>query len=166
MSDTYDNILKLRAIRSYQDTQISEEDRDKILQAARWTGSSKNTQRWSFVVVTDPEQKERLAGCGDFTTPMRNAPLAIALVQEPDGYEFDIGRVAQNIMLAAAAIGVASCPITLHRDAAAAQVLGLPEGARARYAISLGYPGDDAAPARFGGRKEMGSLVHRERYGS
>ena len=165
MSDTYDSIMGLRAIRSYTADQISDEHLHQILEAARWTGSSKNTQRWSFVVVRDPGQKDRLADCGDFTTPIRNAPMVIAIVMEPDGYEFDIGRAAQNIMLAADAIGVATCPITLHRDKDAAAVLGLGPGAQARYAVSLGYPSSDAAPAKFGGRKSADNVVHWDRYG-
>ena len=77
---------------------------DAILEAARWTGSSKNLQNWSFVVIDDPEVKSRFADCGRYTVPIRNAPAAIAIIEEPGGYEFDSGRVAQNIMLAAAAI--------------------------------------------------------------
>ncbi|MEX0795527.1 MAG: nitroreductase [Acidimicrobiia bacterium] len=159
MSDTYDFILKLRAIRQYTDEPVSKEDLEKILEAARWTGSSKNTQKWAFLVYTDREQLDRLAECGSFTDPIRNATAAIVLVQEPEGYEFDIGRVAQNIMLAAKAIGVASCPITLHKQDVVSSVVDLEEGQVARYAISLGYPADDAAPARFGGRKDSERLV-------
>ncbi|MDK1018496.1 MAG: nitroreductase family protein, partial [Actinomycetota bacterium] len=133
-------------------------------EAARWTGSSKNRQDWSFLVVDDPEQKDRLCEAGDFTDPIRNAPAVICLIQEPDGYEFDIGRLAQNIMLAADAIGLASCPITLHRDDVAAKVLGLPDGRRCRYAIAVGYPASGSGPAKFGGRKPLGDLVHRNSY--
>ena len=165
MSDTYDDILRLRAIRDYRPDPMSEEDLHRILRAARATGSSKNRQNWSFIVVRDPDQIEALAATGSFTGPVRNAPLTIALVQEEAGYEFDTGRVAQNIMLAAAAIGVASCPITLHRDADAAEVLGLPEGRRCRYAIAMGYPAEGAGPRRMGGRKPLDDLVHHERYG-
>jgi nitroreductase len=68
-------------------------------------------------------------------------------------------------MLAADAIGVASCPITLHREEDAAVVLGLPDGARCRYAIAIGYPDDDARPRRFGGRKPLGEVSHRNRHG-
>ncbi len=161
---TYERILKLRAIRDYQDRTLSDEDLNRILEAARWTGSAKNLQNWSFVVVSDPAQKNRLAAAGDFTVPMLNAPVAIAIVEEPDGYEFDSGRVAQNIMLAADAIGVASCPITLHREELAGDVLGLPEGRRCRYAISLGYPAPGAEARRFGGRKPMDDVVHFNRY--
>jgi nitroreductase len=159
MSDTYDFILKLRAIRQYTDEPVSKEDIEKILEAARWTGSSKNTQSWAFLVVTDRAHLDRLAECGSFTDPIRNATAAIVLVQEPQGYEFDIGRAAQNIMLAAKAIGVASCPITLHKQDVVNSFLDLEEGQVARYAVSLGYPAEDAAPARFGGRKDSERLV-------
>jgi nitroreductase len=138
---------------------------DQLIEAARWTGSSKNSQNWSFIVIDDPQQQEALAAAGDFTDPVRAAPLTIALVQEPAGYEFDTGRLAQNIMLAADALGLASCPITLHRDDMAAAVLGLPEGRRCRYAIAVGYPAESAAPKNFGGRKPVEELLHRNRYG-
>jgi nitroreductase len=159
MSDTYDFILKLRAIRQYTDKPVSKEELEKILEAARWTGSSKNTQNWAFLVFSDRAQLDRLAECGSFTDPIRNATAAIVLVQEPQGYEFDIGRAAQNIMLAAKAIGVASCPITLHKQDVVNSVIDLEEGQVARYAVSLGYPAEDAAPARFGGRKDSERLV-------
>lgn len=162
--DIYDFILGLRAIRSYQDRDLAADDLDAILEAARWTGSSKNRQSWSFVVVTGKDRLEELAACGDFTDPVRNSAATVVIVQEPDGYEFDSGRAAQNMMLAAKAIGVASCPITLHRDTDARAVLGIPEDRMARYAVALGYPGEDAAPRRFGGRKALDEVVHPNRY--
>ncbi len=159
MTDTYEFILKLRAIRQYTDEPVSREDLERIIEAARWTGSSKNTQNWSFLVFTDRAQLDQLARGGSFTDPIHNATAAIVLVQESNGYEFDIGRAAQNIMLAAKAIGVASCPITLHKPEAIADLLNLEHGQTARYAVALGYPSTDAAPARFGGRKETDRLV-------
>lgn len=164
-STMYSRILALRALRAYADRPVDPDDLARVIEAARWTGSSKNRQNWSFIVVDDPEQKAALATAGDFTDPVRNAPMAIALVQEPEGYEFDTGRLAQNIMLAADALGMATCPITLHRDEVAAEVLGLPKGRRCRYAVTLGYPADSAAPGKMGGRKPVGDLLHRNRYG-
>lgn len=165
-SSHYGAIVGLRAIRDYADRQLTDDDLSGILEAARWTGSSKNRQNWSWIVVQDPRQQARIAECGDFTVPVHNAPTTLCLVQEPEGYEFDTGRLAQNVMLAAAAIGVASCPITLHREHMAHDVLGLPEGARCRYAVTLGYPAPDAGPRRFGGRKPLEEMTHRDRYGS
>lgn len=165
MSETYRRILGLRAIRHYQDRPLEPEDLDRVLEAARWTGSSKNRQNWAVVVIRDRDQMARLAACGDFTRPLRAAPVALVLVEEPQTYEFDTGRMAQNIMLAADALGLASCPITLHRDQDAAGVLAVPPGWRCRYAIALGYPAAEARPARFGGRRPIGELVHRESFG-
>ncbi|MDK1019990.1 MAG: nitroreductase family protein [Actinomycetota bacterium] len=164
MNERYQSILSLRAIREFEPRAIREVDLEALLEAARWTGSSKNRQNWSFIVVDDPEQKDRLCDAGDFTDPIRNAPAVICLVREPDGYEFDTGRLAQNIMLAADALGMASCPITLHRDGLAAEVLGLPEGRRCRYAIAIGYPAPSSGPAKFGGRKPIEELIHHNRY--
>ena len=164
MTDTYDAILGLRAIRSFEPRAVDPHDLDRVLEAARWTGSSKNRQNWSLVLVDDLDRKAAVAAAGDFTTPIDAAPMVICLVEEPGGYEFDTGRLAQNIMLAADALGLASCPITLHRDADAADALGLPEDRRCRYAIAIGYPAPGAGPRRFGGRKPVGELVHRNRY--
>lgn len=164
---TYRRILKLRAVRVFDERQLSDGDLAAILEAARWTGSSKNSQNWKFIVIREPEQKERLAATGSFMTPVRNAPCVIALADLSDQYEFDIGRVAQNIMLAADAVGVASCPVTLHDAAAAAEVLGLPDGVRARYAVALGYPtGEPPAKRKYGagGRKPIDEVVSFERF--
>ncbi len=165
MNPTYQSILSLRAIRVFEDRPVSGEDLDAVLEAARWTGSSKNTQNWAFIVVDDADQKEALCAAGDFMNPVRNAPVAICLVETPDGYEFDTGRLAQNIMLAADSLGLATCPVTLHRDEVAASVLELPPGHRCRYAVALGYRAPDATPAKFGGRKPKSEVVHHNTFG-
>lgn len=162
--EAYRNVLRLRVVREFQERPISDPHLHAILEAGRWTGSSKNRQAWSIVVITDPDQKSRIAECGDFTEPIRRAPLAIALVKETEGNDFDIGRLAQNLMLAANPLGVASCPITFHRSTDAAHVLGLPEGAGCRYGIALGYPGEGGQPARFGGRKPLDEFAHWNSY--
>lgn len=164
MADTYDFIIGLRAIRDYEPDPLSNEDLGAILEAGRWTGSSKNRQSWSFIAVTDPERLQGLAEHGDFTQPVRDSAATIVLVQEPGGNMFDIGRAAQNMMLAAGAIGVASCPITLHREKDTAAFLGVPDGAVARYAIALGYPADEAKPRRLGGRKPAADVVKLDTY--
>jgi nitroreductase len=158
MANPHDFIIKLRAIRDYKAEPLSNEDLGAILEAARWTGSSKNRQSWSFIAVTDPERLDGLAEHGDFTQPIRDSAATIVLVKEPGGNMFDIGRAAQNVMLAANAIGVASCPITLHREKDAAEFLGIADGV-ARYAVALGYPAEDARPRQYGGRKSAAQVV-------
>jgi nitroreductase len=163
MTDSYDLIVKLRAVREFKPDPLSDEDLAAILEAARWTGSSKNNQDWSFIVVTG-DRLRGLAEHGDYTDPIRASVATIVLVKEEGGNLFDIGRVAQNIMLAAKAIGVASCPITLHRSGQAREFLGAPEGTETRYAVALGYPTAGTSPSRFGGRKPAETVVRYEHY--
>ena len=169
---TYDDILGLRTVRRYQKRPVSAPDLAAILDAARWTGSAKNLQLWSFIVIDDLEQKARLTEAGSFMTPVVNAPMAIALVRLEGGYDFDTGRVAQNIMLAAAAIGLGTCPVTLHKEDVAREVLGLPDDVFCRYAIAVGYENTEAEKegrqaqraALPVGRKPIDELVQRNRW--
>jgi len=64
MNETYRSILGLRAIRAYQDRPVSQDDLDRVFEAARWTGSAKNLQNWAVINVRDQDQIGRLAECG------------------------------------------------------------------------------------------------------
>lgn len=171
--DGYELVRGLRAVRHFTPAPVSPAHRRAILEAARWTGSSKNRQNWAFVTFDDPEARAELATAGSFTDPIRNATWAVALVRTPGGEDFDIGRVAQNMMLAASALGVASCPVTLHREERARAVLGLDADHHCRYAIAFGYPdrAADVAARRerraqgWGGRKPADEVVFRRRMG-
>jgi hypothetical protein len=74
----------------------------------RGRGGQRDRQRWA--AITDPAQRHQLASCGNHTRPIQAAPLVFALVQEAGGYEFDTGCIAQNIMLIATALGLATWP--------------------------------------------------------
>jgi len=168
-TNPYDAVLGLRVVRRYLPEPVSADDADAILEAGRWTGSAKNRQDWVFLVIDDPEQQARLAECGRFSQPLRDARFLVVPVRLPDGYEFDIGRVSQNMMLAAAARGIGSCPVTLHDEPCSAEVLGLPAGHQARYALCFGYPDLEAeresrAARSMGGRKPLTDLVRKNRF--
>ncbi|GIU92829.1 MAG: nitroreductase [Acidimicrobiia bacterium] len=165
----YEALKRLRVVRHFRPEPVPDEVVEAILDAARWTGSAKNRQDWRFVVITDPDQIARLAECGDFTEPMRRAPLVIAVVGLPGSYEWDLGRVSQTIMLAAAALGVGSVPQTMHRHDCARRVLGVPDDHWCRVVIALGYPDREAeasarAASPFRGRLPLSELVFRDRY--
>ncbi len=80
------------------------------------------------------------------------------------------GRLAQNLMLAAATRGVGSCPVTLHHAEVAREVLGLSEGQSCKYAVALGYPdpaAEEASRAKrraagTSGRKAASDVIKRE----
>lgn len=168
-STTYQDLLTLRVTRHFLSDPVAEADLDAILEAGRWTGSSKNRQGWEFHLITDPERRVALAAAGSFTDPIRNAAAVIALVRTPDGNDFDIGRAAQNLMLAAATRGLGTCPVTLHHQDEARHLLALAEGFECRWVVALGHP-DVAAETEarrqrraqgVGGRKPRDQVVRR-----
>lgn len=169
MPDAYATIKGLRATRHFEARPLDPPDLSAILEAGRWTGSSKNVQGWQLVVFEDAAARQRLATAGSYTDPVRNAAAAIALVRTAVGNDFDIGRLAQNLMLAAAARGVASCPVTLHNTEVARTVLGLGSEEQCRYAIALGYPDREAErvarekrrASGAGGRRPADQVIRR-----
>ena len=167
MNEAYGLTRRLRAIRSFDPSPIEAADLDAILEAARWTGSSRNSQPWQLIVLTDPQRRADLATCGRFTRPLLAAPIVVALVGSQDGSGFDTGRLAQNLMLAAAALGIGSCPVTLHDEEAARRVLGVPPDHRCRYAVALGRraPAQPSSGLIRKGRKPVHELVHWNRFG-
>lgn len=166
----YRHVVGLRAVRRFRTTVIPDDDVIAILEAGRWTGSARNRQAWAFVVMSGPDEVARLAVASLPDSPLTRAPLAIALVQLPNGNDFDMGRTAQNMMLAASARGIGSCPVTLRHQQLAVDVLHLPEGYTARRAIAFGYPDDlaesaERAERRAGGGTGRRPLDHLAHYG-
>ena len=162
--DAYTCIREKRDSRAYTEEAIPEKQLSRILQAARMAGSSKNTQLWHFVVLRDAKRKAELAACGQFAQHVPSAPLVIAVVMAPNGGDFDAGRASQNMMLAAWAEGITSCPVAMHDRECAAKVLGLPEGHRVAMVIAFGYPASDESLHRGIARTPVADLVHQERW--
>ena len=160
--DAYTCIREKRDSRAYTEEAIPEEKLSRILQAGRMAGSSKNTQPWHFVVLRDAARKAEVAACGQFAQHVPSAPLAIAVVLAPNGGDFDAGRASQNMMLAAWAEGITSCPVAMHDRECAAKVLGLPEGHRVAMVIAFGYPASDESLHRGIARTPVAELVHHD----
>jgi nitroreductase len=138
---TYKTIVTKRDTRSFTDQPVPEETVRRIVQAGRMAGSSKNTQPCRFIVIDDPDQKAAIAAAGDFAAWLPTAPLAIAVVLTDVGtrQEFDAGRAAQNMMVAAWAEDVGSCPVSIHRVDQGREALGLPEGWKVSVVLGMGY---------------------------
>ncbi len=59
--EAYRRLLRLRTVRRYRPEAIPDAALEQILEAGRWTGSSKNTQPWAFVVVGLPWRRSSRA---------------------------------------------------------------------------------------------------------
>lgn len=156
-------IRRKRAVRSYAARPVAEDVVAAILNAGRRAQSSKNSQSWSFILVTEREGLARLATAGAYAAHMPGSAFTVVLVGPP-GYEFDLGQAAANMQLAATAHGVGSCVTSLHDEPRAHDLLGVPAELQCRYAITFGYPADEQPPLRPGGRRPLDEVVRRERY--
>jgi len=125
-------IASKRDERRYDGRPVAKEIERRILDAGRVSGSSQNKQRWEFVVVE--AEQERLADAVYAPGNVRGAGLVIAIVGEAGS--FDVGRCAQNMMLAAWDAGVISCPNGIRDADLAAEICG----GEVKMILSFGYP--------------------------
>jgi nitroreductase len=147
--DTLLAVTSRREVRDYSDRAIPEDAVLRILEAGRISGSSKNRQPWRFLVVGDPQLRDRVADSVYAPDNVRGAALVIAIALSGKGpTSFDAGRAAQNMMLVAWNDGIGSCPNGIADAEAIAGALGLSEGENAVTVLSFGYPARPRDPAR------------------
>ncbi|WP_043641187.1 nitroreductase family protein [Nonomuraea candida] len=161
-------IKSLRATRFFTAAPVTRDQVTAVLEAARWAGSARNRQPWRFVVVRDRALLRGLSRLGAYAGHLAGAPVAILLAVDAtlstEDAEFDAGRAAQNLMLAAHELGLGTCPASFFPAAnarAATGLAGLREPWRVRTGISLGHPAPPppGTPAIPRGRRPLSDLV-------
>jgi len=167
-------IATKRVIRSFADRPLEPDHLDRIVRAGRRSGSSKNLQRWDFIVCRDREHLRELAAVGPWAGHLAGAAAGIALVtpdpradDAPLSILFDLGQAASNMMLAAWELGIGSVPATVYEHDLTRRLLGYPADRYCEYLLSFGYPADPAdltRPAAAGGRLPLSEMVHDERW--
>ena len=148
------------------------DDLDLILEAGRRAPSAKNIQPWDFVVVTDPERLERLAGVWQGAWHVAGAPAAIAFVlPEPETDRqrniawFDLGHAVMSMMLMATVLGLGTGHASVMDQDLARELLGFPEDRYCAMLLSVGRPADrPIAPIKELNRRPFDEVVHRERW--
>jgi nitroreductase len=163
-------IKSRRAIRSYEDKPVSESAIQTMLEAATYAPSAINIQPWKFTIITNKEAMKQLSDTakpallrmlpdvGDeglvglkkqLANPQYNifynAPLLIFVSGIKSRYAiYDCSMAAQNMMLAAYALGIGSCwigtAVGLANDPKVKTELGVPDDHEVHAAIIFGYP--------------------------
>lgn len=163
----------LRATRFFQPSAIPEPALAEILKTARWTGSARNRQPWRVALIHTRQERATLCRLGAYAMVLEHAPLVVLLAIDRDrggaDAEFDAGRFAQTLMLAAHAHGLGSCPVSFfpaENAHTATTLAGLSQPWLVRTAIALGYPATPGptAPHRSAiptGRLALQQLVVR-----
>lgn len=166
-----DAIRLKRAVRKFTDQPLPNETILSILNAGRRAQSSKNTQPWHFIAITNKEILKQLSECGEWAGHLAGSALGVALLSENPEEKFqrlfDLGQAAAYMQLAAWEMGVGSCLASIYQPEKARQILGFTAQWHLRIAISFGYPEDRSlltAPPRKGGRRPTEDLVHWEKW--
>jgi nitroreductase len=166
----WDAIRSRRNVRQYAELLIAGPDLDQILEAARRSPSSQNSQPWDFVVVTDRDLLSRLAAVWLGGKHIAGSAATIALITSAQEaargrVQFDLGQVSMSIMIAAVGLGIGSCHSAVGDQDLARELLGYPADRTCSLLISLGYPaGRPLVPIRIPDRRLLSDLVHRDRW--
>jgi nitroreductase len=174
--DAYLAVVGKREVRRYRPLPVPRETLIQIVEAGRASGSSRNRQPWRFILITE---RARLGALSPLVSRPRNlegCPAAIVVALTNPRMLFDAGRAAQNLMLAAWAMGVGSCPNTPLQEPTIKELLGLPADTSVPTILSLGYPApgeprprpsaDAAAVLSRVNRLALEEVLHRETYRS
>lgn len=145
-------LLRVRQVREFTDTPVDPAALDLIADAARWSGSSRNTQPWRFIVIREPATMRALAEAGlPQTRSLATAGAAIAIVlpMEPGSgvmHGYDEGRAAERMLIAAFLLDLAAGIAWIRSEVrpAVAGLLGLPQDRFVRTVVAIGHPTESA----------------------
>ena len=153
-----DLMLKRQSDRGYFDKQVEEEKLTRILEAGRIAPSACNAQPWKFIIVNDPDLKNKVAEAASakalgMNTFVSQAPILLIVVREKanissrigaavkakDYSLIDIGIATENICLQAAAEGLGTCIMGWFNEKLVKKLLNIPVSKRVELIISIGY---------------------------
>lgn len=162
MSSILEIIKARRSIRDYLDKPVEREKIMQCLEAARLSPSACNAQPWKFIVVDEPDLKERLCesafgGIYRMNIFVKKAPVIIVVISEREKflakigsylrnthyYLIDLGIAGEHLILEAAELGLGTCWIGWFDEKQVKVVLHIPQNKKVDILISLGYPKED-----------------------
>lgn len=144
-------LLRVRNVRDFSDEPVAADALAAIADAARWSGSSQNTQPWRFVTIARAETLRALAELAPQARGLASAPAAIAIVMPSTpgravSMAYDEGRAAERILIAARLLDLDAGIAWLREEAraGAGRLLALPEDRSVRTIVAIGRATDAA----------------------
>ena len=167
--ETWDALRARRNVRMFAPDPVADEDLDRIVEAGRRAPSGRNWQPWDFVVVTDRDQLERLAGVWQGASHIARSAATIGIVaptvDDPGRagiLQFDLGQATMMMMIAAADLGIGTGHSAVGDQDLARELLGFPEDRFLAFMLGLGYPADRPLRViRRPDRRPFEEVVHR-----
>lgn len=168
-------LRKRRSIRCYEDREVPRKMIDEMLDLARHAPSAMDGQPWRFVVVRDPEMKERLSDIKCRRCPpeksayaagyLKDAPTVVTIcVERSRSHDRELENgvlAAANLMLAATSRGLGSVYLSASRaedpnlEADISELLGLSSDTIPVSIIPIGYPAEEPCAKELRPLSEM-----------
>ena len=170
---TLEIIKTRRSVRSFRDEPIQDSDALKILDAARLAPSGGNRQRWKFIYVKDKQILRMVKSCSPGFYGDATVGIIAGIEYEERAFGgtdygslvgiLDIGFAAENILLAAHALGLGGCAIASFNAECIKKVINAPDNFRPVILISIGHP--DKQP-KIPSKKNLSDIVYLDEWGS
>jgi nitroreductase len=164
--DVFETIATKLDVREYSSKHVPDEIKRRILESARLTGSSMNTQHWRFILIQDKANLKKLASDSTTGQWVANADFGIVILVNPKipGSGIDGGRVLQDMQLAAWGSGVASRLYTGFKEEEMRRDFAVPTDLKLEAVVGFGYPARKVIGRK--NRKPVEELVFSEKYGN
>jgi nitroreductase len=163
--DTIDAIKARHSIRQFSDKSVSKEAIEKIVDCGRLAPTARKVEPWEFIVVTAKDALAKMGQLADHGQFIRDAACAIAVCCADTKYYLEDGCAAtENILVAAASLGVGSCWVAGDKKPyapAVLELLGVPLEMKLVSIIALGYPAKDALPLH---KRPLKDVLHWEHF--
>jgi nitroreductase len=161
-------LFSRRSVRQYTGRPVSDADLKALLEAGMAAPSASNRKPWHFVAVTEPAMLAQLAAIHPYGKVLSSAGLCIAVCGDrdisPDFWVQDCSAATENILVAAAMLGLGSVWLGVHpraeRERDLKQFLGIPDHVGLLCLIAVGHPAE-LPVARTQYDEER---VHRDRW--
>lgn len=151
-------VLNRRSVRQYTAEPVSEADLQQLLHAGLAAPSAKNMQPWELIVVRDREKLDKMGDVVNWWACIKNAPLAIVVVANTDGYaatnpdffKHDCAACTENILVAAEGLELGGVWLgaegVYERSEPLKEILGIPDGIIPFSVLAIGHPAAHPAP--------------------
>jgi nitroreductase len=148
--DALKPLIRTRQYRQFTDEPVSDADLTALAEVARWSGSSRNSQPWRFIISREIDLIRHIAEIGFPQTRSLRTAMAILAITLPDdrdhavSYAYDEGRVSERLLIGASMLGLGAgvAWVTTAVRAETCQLLGVESGRFVRTIVAIGHPSD------------------------
>jgi len=144
--DVFDTLRGRRSVRKYKSDPVSLDVMEKLVRAGQWAPTGANRQPWKFIVITDARVMRNVKRLSPMMWGAAPACIFVCLDLTRNSTPLEArtglatGFPSQNVMLAAYALGLGTCPIGGFNRDAIRKLLDIPEDIEPMLLITVGYP--------------------------